>query len=82
MDTAQRTPEQLVAGLVKLLEVNPNPGWCWDGKMNLMAQFGAMRYADMLRLILEAAQERIAARRSPSPRASPVRAEPAGLVVA
>ncbi|MFV0298409.1 MAG: methyltransferase domain-containing protein, partial [Hyphomicrobiaceae bacterium] len=22
-------------GEIKLLEVNPNPGWCWDGKMNL-----------------------------------------------
>ena len=25
-------------GEIKLLEVNPNPGWCWDGKMNLMAE--------------------------------------------
>ncbi|MGH8595487.1 MAG: D-alanine--D-alanine ligase family protein, partial [Gammaproteobacteria bacterium] len=47
-------------GQVKLLEVNPNPGWCWDGKMNLMAGFGGYRYADFLRLILEAAQLRCA----------------------
>ena len=46
--------------LIKLLEVNPNPGWCWDGKMNLMAEFDGLRYADLLRMILEAAQERIA----------------------
>lgn len=45
-------------GEIKLLEVNPNPGWCWDGKMNMMAGFAGLRYADMLRLILEAAQER------------------------
>lgn len=47
-------------GQVKLLEVNPNPGWCWDGKMNLMAGFGGYRYADFLRMIIEAAQLRCA----------------------
>ena len=45
---------------MKLLEVNPNPGWCWDGKLNLMAGFAGMSYADLLRAILEAAQTRIA----------------------
>ncbi len=49
-------------GQIKLLEVNPNPGWCWDGKLNYMAGFDKLRYADLLRLILEAAQERIIAR--------------------
>lgn len=48
-------------GEVKLLEVNPNPGWCWDGKLNLMAGFAGMRYADLLKEILEAAQERLGA---------------------
>ena len=48
---------------MKLLEVNPNPGWCWDGKLNMMATFAGLRYSDMLRLILEAAQERVAAQR-------------------
>ena len=48
------------SGQIKLLEVNPNPGWCWDGKMNLMAGFGGYRYADFLRLVLEAAQQRCA----------------------
>ncbi|MCL4210762.1 MAG: methyltransferase domain-containing protein [Phycisphaeraceae bacterium] len=47
-------------GVPKLLEVNPNPGWCWDGKLNLMAELAGLRYADLLKLILEAAQERIA----------------------
>ncbi|MFC2171981.1 methyltransferase domain-containing protein [Acidobacteriota bacterium] len=47
-------------GVIKLLEVNPNPGWCWDGKLNLMAGFAGMRYADLLRMILEEAQRRVA----------------------
>ncbi|HEX2254425.1 MAG TPA: methyltransferase domain-containing protein [Thermoanaerobaculia bacterium] len=47
-------------GEIKLLEVNPNPGWCWDGKLNLMAGFQGLRYAELLSLILEAAWERIA----------------------
>ena len=51
------------AGEVKLLEVNPNPGWCWDGKFNLMAEMAGLRYSDLLRLILEAAEERVAAQR-------------------
>ncbi len=47
-------------GEIKLLEANPNPGWCWDGKMNIMAGYAGMTYADMLRLILDAAQARYA----------------------
>jgi len=46
-------------GELKLLEVNPNPGWCWDGKMNLMAAFQGMRYSDLLGQILQAAVERL-----------------------
>ncbi len=48
------------AGNIKLLEVNPNPGWCWDGKFNIMAGMGGMRYSEMLGAILKAAQERFA----------------------
>ena len=48
-------------GEIKLLEVNPNPGWCWDGKLNFMVGFGGRRYADLLRWIIEAAQERVTA---------------------
>lgn len=47
-------------GEIKLLEVNPNPGWCWDGKLNFMATYAGLRYAELLELILEAAQERVA----------------------
>jgi len=46
-------------GEIKLLEVNPNPGWCWDGKLNIMAGFQGLRYADMLHQILQAAEERL-----------------------
>jgi D-alanine-D-alanine ligase len=65
------------AGEVKLLEVNPNPGWCWDGKLNLMAEMAGLRYSDLLHLIIEAAQERVAAARRPGraiPLAAPGRA--------
>jgi D-alanine-D-alanine ligase len=46
-------------GEIKLLEVNPNPGWCWDGKVNIMAGFQGMRYAELLSQILQAAVERL-----------------------
>lgn len=46
-------------GEIKLLEVNPNPGWCWDGKLNLMAGFRGTTYAELLKSILEAALQRI-----------------------
>ncbi len=60
-------------GAIKLLEVNPNPGWCWDGKLNIMASYAGLRYADLLRLILEAAQERVTQARKPAaaPRVQP-----------
>lgn len=47
-------------GEIKLLEVNPNPGWCWDGKLNIMAGFQGMRYSELLGQILQAAVERLA----------------------
>lgn len=45
-------------GEPKLLEANPNPGWCWDGKMALMAEFAGMNYSEMLAKVLDAAVER------------------------
>jgi D-alanine-D-alanine ligase len=45
-------------GVPKLLEVNPNPGWCWDGHMAKMAKIADMSYSDMLRAILRAAEQR------------------------
>jgi D-alanine-D-alanine ligase len=45
-------------GTPKLLEVNPNPGWCWDGHLAKMARLADMSYKDMLRAILHAAEQR------------------------
>ena len=49
------------SGEPKLLEVNPNPGWCWDGKVNLMAEMAEYTYGELLRMILAAAQTRVVA---------------------
>ena len=46
-------------GNPKLLEVNPNPGWCWDGHLAKMAKLAGMSYPDMLAAILRAAKERL-----------------------
>jgi len=46
-------------GKIKLLEVNPNPGWCWDGKFNLMAEYAGISYSTLLGMILNAADSRI-----------------------
>ena len=43
----------------KLLEVNPNPGWCWDEHLAKMAAIKGLTYADMLQGILEAAEQRM-----------------------
>ena len=45
-------------GNPKLLEVNPNPGWCWDGHLAKMAKYAGLSYPDMLGRILKAAEER------------------------
>ena len=54
-------------GQPKLLEVNPNPGWCWDGHLAKMAKFGGLSYADMLQSIIQAAEQRLDFLRVPSP---------------
>jgi ubiquinone/menaquinone biosynthesis C-methylase UbiE len=46
-------------GTPKLLEVNPNPGWCWDGHLAKMAKMIGMSYSEMLGAILSAAEERL-----------------------
>jgi len=46
-------------GNPKLLEVNPNPGWCWDGHLAKMAKFAGLSYDQMLHSILQAAEQRI-----------------------
>jgi D-alanine-D-alanine ligase len=47
-------------GNPKLLEVNPNPGWCWDGHLAKMAEQAGMTYSEMLGAILKAADDRVA----------------------
>ena len=46
-------------GNPKLLEVNPNPGWCWDGHLAKMANFAGISYREMLAAILKAAERRL-----------------------
>lgn len=45
-------------GNPRLLEVNPNPGWCWDGHLAKMAAYAEISYPGMLASIIEAAKER------------------------
>ena len=45
-------------GNPKLLEVNPNPGWCWDGHLAKMCQIGGISYSQMLELIVQSAIKR------------------------
>lgn len=46
-------------GQPRLLEANPNPGWCWDGHLAKQAAHAGYTYADLLRLILQAAECRL-----------------------
>ena len=43
----------------RLLEVNPNPGWCWDGHLAKMAKFAGFSYSGMLEAILQSAEQRL-----------------------
>jgi D-alanine-D-alanine ligase len=49
-------------GNPKILEVNPNPGWCWDGHLAKMSKIAGMSYSEMLGAILQAAEERLGIR--------------------
>ncbi|MBL7190451.1 methyltransferase domain-containing protein [bacterium] len=46
-------------GTPKLLEVNPNPGWCWDGHLAKMANYADIPYGELLHYILKYAVERM-----------------------
>jgi len=46
-------------GNPKLLEVNPNPGWCWDGHLVKMTKIAGISYTEMLEMILQAAEQRL-----------------------
>jgi len=45
-------------GSVRLMEVNPNPAWCWDGKLAHMAELKGLPHSGMLALIVAAARKR------------------------
>jgi len=45
-------------GAVKLLEINPNPAWCWDGKLAHMASLRGEDHSDLLANIIGAARRR------------------------
>lgn len=45
-------------GRIKLMEVNPNPAWCWDGKLAHMASHMGERHSGLLGMIIEAARQR------------------------
>lgn len=46
------------AGRVKLLEINVNPAWAYDGKMAIMCGLGGVSYGEMLGRIIEVARRR------------------------
>lgn len=50
------------SGEIKLLEVNPNPGWCWDGKLAHMCELQGSEYHEMLLMVLLAAKVRVDSR--------------------
>jgi len=54
-------------GALRFLEVNPNPGWPHDGKLNFMAGFAGWRYSQLLEQIVRAAVARIAAQPGATP---------------
>jgi D-alanine-D-alanine ligase len=41
-------------GEPKLMEVNPNPAWAYDGKLAFMAGFAGIDYQSMLEMIVDA----------------------------
>lgn len=45
-------------GQIKLLEANPNPSWCLDGRLNYMTSLLGLSYSDFLRKILEVSLKR------------------------
>ncbi len=46
-------------GRPRLLEANPNPGWCWDGHLAKQAALAGTDYAALLGRILKIAEQRL-----------------------
>jgi D-alanine-D-alanine ligase len=47
------------SGNPKLLEINPNPGWCWDGHLAKMCNLDGISYSQMLERIIKTAKKRL-----------------------
>lgn len=47
------------SGNPKLLEINPNPGWCWDGHLAKMCNLNGISYSQMLEMIIKTAEKRL-----------------------
>jgi D-alanine-D-alanine ligase len=45
---------------LKLMEINPNPAWCWDGKLAHMGELAGLDHGDVIELIIQAAEQRCA----------------------
>lgn len=48
-----------INGNPRLLEVNPNPGWCWDGHLAKVSAAHGLSYSNMLEEIIHAAEKRL-----------------------
>ena len=55
-------------GTVRLMEVNPNPAWGYDGKLALMAGLAGESYADLLSRIVDTALNRVHTKAAQPPR--------------
>lgn len=64
------------AGQPRLLEVNPNPGWCWDGHLAKMSGIDGISYPAMLKQILDAAVLRLGLSATTPKPATTVQEEP------
>ena len=51
-------------GVIKLMEVNPNPAWDYGAKLAFMAGFAGMTYAEMLGLLVDTALARVGLRKT------------------
>ena len=46
-------------GVIRLLEVNPNPGWGWGDELNYMAGWAGLSYPQLLGRIVDSARARM-----------------------
>lgn len=45
-------------GNPRLIEANPNCGWCWDGHLAKTANLAGISYSEMIQAIIKSAFER------------------------